>query len=1332
MQPEYIPRTLYYGDELVAEDDLLAKHHIIVVLAEPGAGKTELLRSLAERLEVEPCRASLFRHRSPSPVRALVVDALDEVARIDQTAIDLVIEKARDTRATKVVFSCRSSEWDRARTQLVKECFARDPAIVRLQSFSDAEQRLLFESHLPGEDFSCFQNEAARFELIPLFGNPQFLKLFADAYVQGGRHFTSKNQIFVDAVEKLASELSTSTWQRNRPSTRAIVALADEIFAKLLLSGATGVSAADETDIDFPYLNALNQTETAELRFVLNTRLFKPTSEPSQHEPVHRIVAEYCAARYLAGRAGDPAGVLSLRRLLSVIAPNGVVRDELRGLLGWMAALGNPSVQEVCIRTDPYAVLANGDPSQLTDASKRLLLKQLKELSEVDPYFRRSDEWRRFSVSGFFNRDMLGELQELIVDDGVYPELRNLILELLQGSDVVSYLISPLQALALNKHADIYTRIRAQRILAGLREYDHRSAVKALLANGDAGSLRIALETVEEIGVEPIGLPTLRDLLKQAGSYDDRNRSRHDSDTDLGRNLRYSVKQVIVRFDIAAVTWLLDELTRDLACTCGKSREYSCECLPGPSKTIGSLLDRYFELGVGPHDPVKIWGWTRQLVFPDRRIPQESAAVRVLANDDELRQAIHRLAFSGHTELDQVWDTRAKLWSGAAHAGLHMKLSDLFAISEYALNIGNVALWQGFYSRHSYYEQRKGPDAYRTWLRQQARRDARLLAVWSKLEHDARIIARRDRDGWTRRNRRWRLREEKGKEARLRYFRENKTQIEAGAHWGAIREIADCYLLKPQEREHLVDDPRTAELALRNCFPMLAPHVPTLSDLSNKGNLVITRVLHAACLATYRELRNLDRIDKKILRAVKTDLGGYSGVPEEEAKAFEAEIDRQLFQTLSDAEAYAREYIEPQLRSSDDTSTDVGWLRYKQAFRPLCKTLPLEWLVGYPNMPRQARELLFDICAEHGEPSALTALIEARWGELLRGFPSAPSGSPSTRSFWLLRAFFFLSQPPEGVWAFLKSDPQTIFLIEDRAGRLNGREAVGWPVLSADKVYGVLEMYVDAWPKVYLPSSWGTGSPPSETAYRFLKDLIFTISRDEPVRAISALDQILADTRFADFHMDARSLKAGALRKSALRDFSPPAPEAVASMLDQNRIATVEDLRALLLEELAEYEIWLRNAETNPLDVFYPGGRRLGENDARNRIVEHLHGRMTSRNLSVNIEHHMANANRCDITAAIMLEGRRRLLVVEVKGQWHIELFSAASTQLHDRYSVHPDAAMQGVYLVLWFGADETVAGRHDRSISTPKQLRDRILERMPVELRGSVDVFVLNLSRAW
>jgi hypothetical protein len=75
------------------------------------------------------------------------------------------------------------------------------------------------------------------------------------------------------------------------------------------------------------------------------------------------------------------------------------------------------------------------------------------------------------------------------------------------------------------------------------------------------------------------------------------------------------------------------------------------------------------------------------------------------------------------------------------------------------------------------------------------------------------------------------------------------------------------------------------------------------------------------------------------------------------------------------------------------------------------------------------------------------------------------------------------------------------------------------------------------------------------------------------------------------------------------------------------------------------------------------------------------------------IEHQMAHATRCDFTASTSIGGSPVVLVTEVKGQWHTELYTAAAAQLAERYTIYPGAADQGVYLVLWFGAGETVAG---------------------------------------
>ena len=107
---------------------------------------------------------------------------------------------------------------------------------------------------------------------------------------------------------------------------------------------------------------------------------------------------------YFIKRINVPSDPLGLEQLLSIIAPNSMVRNELRGLIGWMASLGSKSVQERLIQLDPYAVLANGDPSQLVHSSKVSLLTRLKEVEAEDPYFRRGDFWRKFNVSGFFTK----------------------------------------------------------------------------------------------------------------------------------------------------------------------------------------------------------------------------------------------------------------------------------------------------------------------------------------------------------------------------------------------------------------------------------------------------------------------------------------------------------------------------------------------------------------------------------------------------------------------------------------------------------------------------------------------------------------------------------------------------------------------------------------------------------------------------------------------------------------------------------------------------------------------------------------------------------------
>ncbi len=250
---------------------------VIVVLAEPGAGKTRLLKSLAKRLGVSSKNATIFSHEnSITTTDYLVLDALDEVAKVDPSGIDKLFVKAKETGAKQVVFASRSSEWEKAREVRIRDCFRTEPKVVRLQPFNEDEQKVLFSHQMPGEDFATFKNELNKFDLEPLLGNPQFLQLFADAFVESDRNFTNKRKIFEDAVRRLVHASVSGIAQKDKPTQKKQIVWANEVFAKLLLSGAVGVDVTDTLeDFPFPRLTSLVPGDT-NVTSILDTQLFKP------------------------------------------------------------------------------------------------------------------------------------------------------------------------------------------------------------------------------------------------------------------------------------------------------------------------------------------------------------------------------------------------------------------------------------------------------------------------------------------------------------------------------------------------------------------------------------------------------------------------------------------------------------------------------------------------------------------------------------------------------------------------------------------------------------------------------------------------------------------------------------------------------------------------------------------------------------------------------------------------------------------------------------------------------------------------------------------------
>lgn len=1335
----YLPRRLSSNDRAYTEEALLAASNYVVVLAEPGGGKTELMGSLARQLGTSAVTANVFRHMG-SDVEGcpLVIDAFDELAKVDQMGIHKLLANARKVNPTHVFISSRSSEWGNAATNAFKEFLGREPLVVRLFEFDEEEQRAIFEHHVQGENFTAFQEEIARFNLGMLLPNPQFLKLFTDAYIESERHFADKRSIFSQAVERLAKEANTNIARSNPAlSTTQKVDLSSEVFAKLLLSGADGIGTNEATEGRmYPLLASLFSCNTA-ADGILATRLFKPGDSADQHRPVHKIVAEYCAAGYLTKRIADPADPLTLPKCLPIIAPNSTVRDELRGLLGWMASLGNKSIEEAAIELDPYAVLANGDPSQLERSSKRLLIKRLKAIETQDPYFRRGDYWRRFSVAGLLTQDVVDEIKPLLTTAGD-GHLRDLILELLAGSQAIEQLIDELRQLVLKPDENEGTRLLASRCLFDITDHDHLADLTALISEASHTSLKVGADTIETLGPEKFDPAYLASFFRACATL----YPNHDEYGGHTLGSRYFVKRFIDGLGLTLIEWLLDELTKNLACECGK-KSYECDCLNGMSKIIGSMLDRYFELATPPFDPKRVWQWIGNLNFHEHKAADQSKAVQALKENDSLRQGIIAHVFGGLTDRDQIFETKINKFDWHSHSGLNFHADDYRFVVDLAFGTDNPDLWASFIATHQYYrnKEERGVNSLRRHMREQASEKLSFMREWVKSN---RAVAQSERKNQmprfrhTRKMKRRRRQQDDIRTANITYVQNNRDLIEGGRHWSCLVRFAELVLMSPDKIEHEFGEETLVRNALRNCLDFIAPYVPDLLKLAElqcaSQYQHSEMILYAACMEILRANGNLEGVNLQHLKALRTNISmGYSAVPEEDRDALKAEVDRLVFPDSASAEDFLRQYVEPQLAQSGCTHPELWLLRSDEAFSHLRAALSIEWLRQFRGLALGPLDTLFEIAAQYGNRGNLKEIVAERCAEFMSNWPN-PTGIEDIeqkRIFWFVRAFYFLSDAPETYWHWLKADKNSLHLLYARSGRMNLSENTHWPALTPSKVENILEAFIDKWPKVHLPSHWGTDSSKEENAYRFLTEVVWSINSDDPDDAIPVLDRLLADSRFADLQKDLKSIHAGQVRKRALRDFEPPTPQEIADRLDRDAVVTVEGLRQLVIQELQDLQKAIDGGEFNSADRFYEKGERLGEVQSTEIIAERLNLRLEPQGISVTPEHQLKNANRSDFTATKMIGGRRRLLVTEVKGQWNKELYTAASAQLYERYSIHPDAEQQGIFLAIWFGGDEKVAGLKKHTIGSALELKSSIEATLPPALKGLIDVFVLDVSKS-
>ena len=844
----YLPRILYStGDKEFNESELLSvENKVIIILAEPGAGKSCLLDSLSRQLEIKKSIANIFIHSNLQQCSSLAIDGFDELVKIGPSTVTQALIMASSTSAKRIILSSRSSEWYEGYTQQCRNIFSEEPLLVYLKQFNEQEQKALFLYHYPGQNVEKFLEDAASIELSPLLSNPLFLKLFSKSYVENNQCFENRHSAFKLAIEGLAKENNRGySYDRNILPASKKIELVEDVFTKLMLSGSEGVSLSDSASNRFyPHIVTLNSDKN--INQILSTQFFLPSDGIEQHRPVHRIVAEYCAGNYLAKRLTSIDNPLSLLKILSIIAPNNIVRDELRGLFAWMTVLSeNQRIQEELIDLDPYAILSNGDPALLLPCSKKKLLSKLKVLNQEDPYFRRSDRWRSFSISGFFTDELLDELKSLLSPDNSDGDLQGLLLELLIDSPIVSKLTDELKSIVCNiSFKSKYIRRLAGKCLAKIKESNYREIWEYLIEARDNTSLAIVADMMAKSNTEF----EIDDYIKFLRICSELYPTDYRIERVIGE--RFFIKRFIQKLSFALVIPLLNELSANLSCSC--QRKYNCRCRVGISKIISMLLDRYFELVQEPWDPEKIWEWTKNLYFQNAATKKETLSVKILSENNELRQNIIRIAFENIFDNKSIHETKFYIFE-KGHSGLNFQSQDYKYIVDLAFDTDNVELWSSFMARHNFYGQ-KGANLLRQHMRMQALEKNAFLRVWyrnnieDKKSYKRNIYRDSRKKGYRERNKKQRNIRYKN----IQYIQENRPLIESGKHFGCLLKFSEIILLQPNKIIEEFGDEKLVRDALYNCLDYIRSYVPSLSKLAESQCqsqfLYIEFILYASCL----------------------------------------------------------------------------------------------------------------------------------------------------------------------------------------------------------------------------------------------------------------------------------------------------------------------------------------------------------------------------------------------------------------------------------------------------------------------------------------------------
>ena len=395
-----------------------------VLIGEPGAGKTTSFKCEAASHGGAYVTARNFITFDDKPEwhgTALYIDGLDETRAgltDGRPPLDHIRRKLHRLGCPQFRLSCRWADWlgSDDRDSLKDVSSDGRITVLRLDPLSKRNIKDILSKNFDIEDADGFIAAARDRGIDALLKNPQTLEMLAEA-VSAGRWPETRKETFELACQKLTTEPNNQHRIAN-PNSANIIQLMDaagRLCAVQLLTGGAGYTLPGRAvpDRDYPSPEEIHCEEEGYDNQVLGTMLFVGASE-GRVSPVHRQISEFLAARYVAGLIDKD---LPLERVLALITGfDDDVMSEFRVLLDWLAVHSKTSRKRIS-EINPIGMIYTGDAHNYFIDEKRAILKNLRRVSNWNPWCSRSTGWN----SG--------------IGDIVVPELEETFREILSDSD---------------------------------------------------------------------------------------------------------------------------------------------------------------------------------------------------------------------------------------------------------------------------------------------------------------------------------------------------------------------------------------------------------------------------------------------------------------------------------------------------------------------------------------------------------------------------------------------------------------------------------------------------------------------------------------------------------------------------------------------------------------------------------------------------------------------------------------------------------------------------------------------------------------------------------